>query len=384
LSPKAKLLTGAFLALLIIPCCAENAVGDVTISPTLALSESYDSNVFFRGETGEVEDDFLTTISPQLAMASEGRRSSLSATYRLNSILYHDESSLNYISPQARLAISVDLTDRTTIGIKDAFDYTQDSLEALDTDVQTGRTDIMSNTAGIAMEQALGHSTSLGLNYSNSVVDFDGPGFTDTMRDSAGAELGYSLTEERKLKTNYSYSNFSFDSDGGTTHSESHALRFILSERIRPTIAYNVSAGVVFISDSSDDYDWTASAGLEKSFKNSTLGIGYSRDITHSSGLGEEVSIQDRGHMDLDYSLARSLVFTLSGAVSKNRSKFSEQLELISYSASAGLSWQPYEWMETGIAYHRFQQWDDNSLENDVTRDRVSLIITLKPTTWRL
>ncbi|MBI5286914.1 MAG: hypothetical protein HY878_04905 [Deltaproteobacteria bacterium] len=204
----------------------------------------------------------------------------------------------------------------------------------------------------------------------------------DTRTDSASLTGGYELTPDRTIKMTYTYRNFFFDTAGNGNNSENHSIQLALAERLSPTLSLDLSGGVTYGIDD-DRYDWIARAGITKTFQGSSLNLGYSRDVTNTSGLTDETSISDRLSMGWNFTLTRSFNLTISGNLSKNRSEPSARVDTTSYNASIGGEWQPYSWMRVGVGYSRFQQWADGPLGEDLSRDQVFVNITVTPEGWR-
>ncbi|MEJ2345799.1 MAG: TIGR03016 family PEP-CTERM system-associated outer membrane protein [Gammaproteobacteria bacterium] len=73
--------------------------GDWTITPSVQLSEIYTSNVRL-APSGSAKSDLITEAAPSVKVRGKGSRLKLDAEYRLQGLLYANESSLNHVYQQ--------------------------------------------------------------------------------------------------------------------------------------------------------------------------------------------------------------------------------------------------------------------------------------------
>ena len=375
-----------YLAIIALICSSvpTAALSEVLISPSITMRESYNSNPLSRSKGQNVDDDYITTVTPQIRVTSKQKDYQLNVSYQMNSTYYHEEPANNDISHLAGAGISADITKRTSISLNDTFRATKDSLSAIDEGIQTSRDDITHNTVNLDIVHRLGPATSLTLDAAFSRSDFDDPALTDTMTDTASMGMNYRLNEKRSTSLTYSFSNYSFDTAGSEKHTETQTLRAGLTEQFSPTLSIELSGGIVYTPNLSDKLDWTARADLAKTLKKTTANLGYKRSVSNSSGLSEEISFNDSVEVGLSHALSESINTAISGALTKSRSKPSGTIDLDSYSAALSVSWRPYPWMTTGIGYSKFKQLSAGVSASTIDRDQVYITLTLTPQQWRL
>ena len=375
-----------YLAIIALICSSvpTGALSEVLIDPSITITESYNSNPLSRSKGQNVDDDYITTVTPQIRVTSKGKGYNLNVFYKMNSTSYHEDPANNDISHIAGAGIAADITKRTSIDFNETYRATKDALSAIDEGIQTSREDVTYNNVSLDIDHILSPETSVTLGAALRRSDFANPELFDTGTETASIGAAYRSSEKRSTTITYIFSNYSFDIAGGINHTETHTLRAGLEEAISPTLTLDLSGGLVYTPDIPEDYDWTASANLTKTLKKTTATIGYSRSISNSSGLSREINVKDRVDTALTRSLSQSLSLSLSGAFTKTRSKPSGAVDLYSYSADLGVSWQPYQWMATGIGYSKFKQLSDGSPSLSIDRDRVYLSLTLTPWQWRL
>ena len=169
-----------------------------------------------------------------------------------------------------------------------------------------------------------------------------------------------------------------------STDAETHSLRLGISEKLSPTLSFEVSGGASYIPSDDNNYNWIIQSNLAKSFQKGTLSLGYTRNITNTSGLTEETSVSERASAGLSYILSKSFNITINGGLSKNRSEPSGSVDITSYSAEIAGWWQSYSWMRVGAVYSRFEQWAEGTMGENVSRDQVFLSVILTPESLRI
>lgn len=360
-------------------CAVEDVRGALTVRPSLTIVESYDSNPYNRNES--VKSDFVTKIIPRIGFQMERIGFDMSAFYKFDSRFYTRNPELNDTSHKANIGMNMEVSKNSSLGFGDTFTFTQESREAVETGIQTQRTDIIYNTVFINAGYTFTPRSSINARLSDSIIEFKDQALIDTRTDSAALTARYKLTPERSLNTTYTYTNFSFDTNANI---ETHSLQLGLADRISPALSFNISSGVVYTPEIDDRYDWTARAGIEKTFQSSSISLGYTHGVTNTSGLSDKINVNDRAYLGWSFFLSRSFNVTVSGSYYKNRSEPETSVDTSSYTAGVDAVWQAYKWMRVGTGYSHFQQWARDSLGEDIKSDQVSVNISIVPTEWRL
>jgi hypothetical protein len=94
-----------------------DAQGRFLLIPSLSLTEEYDSNI--RSESSGEDSDFITRITPQIALLYESTSFSVLGSYALGSAIYAEHSDLNEVADrhQAALQLSWLPSPRVTTGL---------------------------------------------------------------------------------------------------------------------------------------------------------------------------------------------------------------------------------------------------------------------------
>ena len=382
--PNTKVFVYFGILLIISLCWVRDIMADVVIKPSIIISEKYDSNIFFRSRDHDVVSDFLTSAGPQIELANEQKGFRLAALYRLNSTYYarHQEF---HLSHNATLTMDKEISKALLLTVGDSFFYTQDSLEATTTGIQIRRTDITSNTIFINTVYKLTNITSVSVRLSDSILEFEDPTLVDTRTDSAAFSGIFMMTTNTSVNTTYTFTNYSFDRPGNMENIESHSLELGLSHHLSSTLLTNLSGGAVYTpSILNDNYDWTATAEFTKSFQVSSITARYSRPTSDTSGLTNQLSINETHSLRWNYTLTSSSDISLFGNYIKNYTEPVATVDIISYNAGISGNWRPYSWMTLGLGYIYFQQQAGGSVGTDIEREQVFVNISITPVEWRL
>jgi len=371
------------ILLIISLCWVRDIMADVVIKPSIIISEKYDSNIFFRSRDQGVVSDFLTSAGPQIEIGNEQKGFRLAALYRFNSTYYAKHQEF-HLSHNATLTMDKEMSKALLLTVGDSFFYTQDSLEATTTGIQIRRTDITSNTIFINTVYKLTNITSMGVRLSDSILEFEDPTLVDTRTDSAALSGIFMMTANTSATTTYTFTNYSFDRPGSMENVESHSLALGLSHHSSPTLIINLSGGAVYTPSINDSYDWIASAELTKSFQVSSITAGYSRTTSDTSGLTDQLNINETYSLQWNYTLTSSSNISLFGNYIKNYTEPVATVDIISYNAGISGNWRPYSWMTLGLGYIYFQQQAGGSAGADIEREQVFVNISITPVEWRL
>lgn len=382
--PKTRTLIASamLLAAMSAPGGAEGQT--IALTPSLTLEERYDSNVNYRDDRESVDDDYVTTASPQINLLRERQRSRITAFYRLEARYYGRNPELNYLSHRAALDAGYDYSKGLRFSLSDSFTYTKDSLQAVSTGILTERTDIYANTLNLSARKKVTELTDFTLGLSDTILDFKDPSLIDTRTDSAALTLGHQYSPEGRSLFTYKFTNFHFDTLDGEKDIESHSLTLGIDEEIAPTVSVLLSGGVVYTPGLDGNYFAVAEAEFTKYMKDTIISAGYRREQTNPTGLIDEIIIHDNVGFTLEHQWDNSVNLIVYGNLSRNSSEPSGRLDLSSIETGASAAWLPYRWMSVGAGVSLFQQWDDDDIGRGVKRNQIFINLTLTGGEWRL
>ena len=345
----------------------------------ITAEERYDSNPSSAPMTEH--GDFALTLTPELKLISGTQRSSLEANYRLSSVIFHRDSTLNYTAHNAMLTVDLNPSTITRIGLKGEYGRSKDSFDLLDTGVGVRYSDttIRNLTAGVT-RQATSH-LSLTLSAEDSEIEYAEETLSDTRSNTFNLAGKYALSGASAAGLNYTYSRYSFAGESGAT--DENQLQATWSKAVSEATSVNFALGLAYSDQEGQRFDWTGLASVEKQLKGGLLKVAYTREITHSSGLAPETSLSDRLTASYLKNISASWDADFSTSIGYYASEPSGDFDLFIYGVEAGTNWRPYKWLSIGTGVSHYQQWASGTAE-DRARDEVFFNFTVSPVEWRI
>ncbi len=377
-----RISSPALAALLVLFTAAPPVFArDTAVRPSITIEERFDSNVRFRGDDEDKDDDFITSAAPRIDISKKRARYALDVSYGIEASYYAVNPDLNYISHEAAAAFTLDMTERMRLDLSDRYDYTQDSLQTAETGILVARTGITANTASVGVARAIGERSEAALTLRNRVARYDSPDLVDSRTDSAEAAYAYKYEQNGTARFTYRYTDYKFDTDNDV---ESHGLSLGIIEDVAPTLTADFSAGVAYTPGlNGDDYFFTAAAGLEKVYRGSVLSVAYTREVTDPTGLADEINISDRVSFGIEQTFSRGLTASLTGGVAKNRTEPDGEVDLNSYNIDLTGGWQAKKWMLLGAGLSFYNQWDGDTFDEGTTRNIIYVNVMFTGNEWR-
>lgn len=377
-----RISSQALAALLVLLTAAPAAMAkDTAVRPSITIEERYDSNVRYRGDDEDKDDDFITSASPRFDIAKKRERYALEASYDFEASYYAGNPDLNNISHEAAAAFTLDMTDRMRLDLSDRYDYTEDSLRTADTGILVARTGITANTASAGVARAIGERSEAALTLRNRIARYDSPDLVDSRTDSAEASYAYRYEQNGTARLTYRYADYKFDTGSDVA---SHGVSLGIIEDVAPTLTADFSAGVAYTPGlDGDDYFLTAAAGLEKVYRNSVFSVAYTREVTDPTGLADEINLSDRVSFGIEQTFSRGLTASLTGGLAKNRTEPNGTVDLNSYNIDLAGGWQAKKWMLLGAGLSYYNQWDGDTFDTGSTRNIAYINVTFTGNEWR-
>ena len=383
------------------------ALADLRFTPSLTVSELYDSNVLFISG-GTDKDDFVTTVSPALTATYRGRplEGTLSAGLGVSSYAKH--SDLNYVS--ATGALNVDLTQlvsrldkRARLQISDTVYYTPElpafvtntvGLNPFATGIQPQRVRSLTNTVALTGGYTLTSRVNLNAAYSYSILSFGNtigappqtgaPGQTTlfgTTVHTASAGPDVKLTTVDTLNIQALYSNTEFNGGAGSFQTEGGTVG--LTHSFSPQLIGSIAGGATLVSPSNRIAP-IANLSVSWNEKNTTTKFSYSRSVSPSfiiaaSALESNIvslvvthGFTERltGSAAANYARSSSVASSTSGASGSN-------LTFDSYGADFSLRYSIRRWLSGAFSYshYHFSQGLSNATSS-FSRDLVTISLT--------
>jgi len=346
---------------------------------TLGFDTRYDTNAGNEAE-GEESRDMVSTLNPGAELTNTGKRYNLLLRYSMNARFFTNNPDFNDQTHSASADLKARLSDSTNFNIGDKVTYSPDAVEIDELtrlNIQVSRTDILYNNFSTGLSHSFGKKTSASIAYSNSILSFKDPAFTDTRTDSLSVGLTRAISSKLSSTLSYGYTIQNFDNNATTI--DIHSAELGLSYTPTRTISLNVSGGGVYTPETGDEYDWIARADIVKAFQASSLTAGYSRGVTHSAGLSNELNVNNVFTIGYSATLSKVWNMNLTGAYSKNTSKPSRTLDNEAYTVGLGAGYRYAEWLTFRFGYSHFQQWARGTSGNDLARDMIFVGVQAVP-----
>ncbi len=375
---KATFLVAALSTLLLpeVAMCA-----DVMIKQAIGAALRYDTNAYIRPENQSQISDLILFITPSVEVSTETGRVSLAAFYSPSGSVYFNNTELNNVSHHLNLHMSANLSEKSTLDVNDIFTYSKDPISTTLLGIQMRRETIWSNELSLGLTHAFTQRTSGSIGLSTHYLESDDPATTKSKTDSISLSGRFQATPATSLSASYSSTFFSFKSNEGRNNIVVHSAQLGLTHSFPYKLDFNISGGTSYAPEINNHREWIASTWIEKAFQNSSLHIEYSRRITNTSGLTDQLNINERYSAVMSYSTTKTTSLILNGSYVKNRTLPDSLLvNITSYDVGITEQWRPYPWMSVGLGYSHFQQISTAEIGEDFKSDH--FFINLTATTY--
>lgn len=378
--------TGFIAALALVPELAAGA--GTTLTQTILTELRYDTNARIAAEGDLSGDDVVLLFIPGFEAVNQRNKLTLTGIYRPSVYYYFKQSELNTISHSGTIAAQYAFSPRTSMMAEERLTYSKESLESTLTGYQNRRSGILTNTVNLSMNHALTHRTAMTLSASDYVLRFDDPVAVDSRNVSGSMGLNFQATPETQLNSSYNFSHASYDLPGGlSSNQNTHSLNAGFSKRFRETMTLLMSAGAVYAETQQTGdgfFDWVALAEIRKTFNKYDANLSYSRRTTTSSGVTDQLTLNDSFSAGLRHEISRNLSVSLSGSFTRNHSKPDDSFDTKTFTASASGTWRMRDWLTFGMGYSHFTQESDGTLGEDLKRDHVFVNVNMTTFEGRL
>lgn len=344
--------------------------------PSLQTEFRFESNSGAASGGGSGEDTIFRA-SPRLNLERQGMNATFNAEYGFTGNYYFNDHDRDWVAHNGIAGLDMRVSPLAQIQAGYDFTYTREPREATSTGIEAFRTAaVRSHAATVNGSYILSPRTTARLSLAGSVLEFDDPSAVDSETYSAGFGGEVRWTERTSFTPAYEYTYLSYDA-ASSPDIRSHAVSAGFATRRSESLTYNISAGLTYSDGSSDRLDWTAAAGLSKSFERGSLSASYSRGVSDSSGLSDQLNINDTVSAGLTRNLSDSASLSITAAYARNRTRPAATVDLRSYSADLGIRWQAWRWATVGAGISHFNQLSDGVTGSDEERNAVYINLTI-------
>jgi Putative beta-barrel porin 2 len=401
-----------------------------TFLPRVSVDGEYTDNIFLTDNESNIDEDFITTITPGFSAEILGKNNGVNMSYNAAYAMYKNYNDFDGWRHNADLKGWSQMTKRTRLAIRDSFLYTEDPIKdenlavartedpgnPVDFSVRKSRQIYYTNFANINLNHQFGKNNSFNIAYSYYLRNDEDPLFEDNQYHNPSAALRYWFGPQWGFEVGgeYQLNQYEFSEDievfvGNVGFLRRFGKNFIGYIRYRQLV-------VSYETGENDDQTYNPSIGFDYDIAKDIsvkLDMGYFRNdfesredtdaFNGSLRLIKEfehgkINLSASGGFDYDLYSAEKLGFSkfYEGAVSGNYqlAKFINgrirgsyrDTEYIDQSdrkdkigtVGAGLTWQALKWMNVRLDY-RFRSLDSTIKTENYDENRVMVSIGLVP-----
>jgi hypothetical protein len=409
-------------------CFAQNRF---ELTPSISVNETYDDNIDLT-KNNRV-DDFITVVSPGIALALVREHTNLQLSYTLGIVEYADQDQNDTTRHSANLSFGQDLTQRLRFNLTDTYLVSEDPLEDPQNlqGLRQTRNKYWTNNAGASVNYIFGAENQVNVGYSYYNIENDDATLDDSRVQNPYFNLNYWFDVKNGTELRFRYTDAKFSRDDSSLglaapdyKAYAPGIRYIrrFSPNSNAYVTYNYSAyeyasdftGVIARDLTQDFVVHDGNVGIEHSFSPEytvAASAGYFikvNDITDNqdgptftAALTRKFargSITGGGNGGWSYENLQQGVGLTSGlsqyygAYLKGTYQVLEPVNVYAgasyrhdkytldktdfFTGNAGLRWTFLRWFALSLDYTYAQRTADRSIGQEYTDNRVALILS--------
>lgn len=371
--------------------------GETTVTPSLTISERYDSNVFFI--PGRNLDDFVTVTSPLVRVDHDDHLVKGNVSAGVTASTYVKNPGLNYVAANGGATLNLDqLLERVIPGLSltvtDTFQYTPETPAFLTSEtgnqvppsfvvgIQASRANSFSNRGSAAANLALSPTVGWQASYMHQLMRF-GTGavtpvagsFFNTTFQSVNTGPQWQATANDSVSLTYQYVKSAF-SQGGASRGgfETNGGLVGWMRVFSPQLKASASVGLTVFQ--SGEVQYLGSGSLDWTLSQDAAHIQYSRSVMPSFFISGVPLVSNMVRATVTHKFTKQLNGSIMGSYAKNESVPAGILEFRSYSYGPRLAYDLTDNISAALSYSHAnfgQQFLSQSF--DFSRDQVMLSV---------
>lgn len=404
---RMQFVRGVLGALVGIVVIVSSAHGQTRLTPSISVSEAYDTNVFFT-TSGTHLQDYVTTITPQLRgdhksrfMDSTGQISLIGATYVRN-------PELNYFATNASVNLGLNqltglVDQRWKLSVTDYVTYTPqppaffspqatvgsgattspEAPENFIRGLQAVRANSLINIGTVTSQYVLTPVTTLAgafqhqyMRFGTSFAPTPGAGFFTTTFASLNAGPQFQVTPRDSITVNANYSRMSFSQGEGNTSSfDLQGVTVGWSRTFSPKLSAAATGGVTVFSGGGS-LQYLGSASVTYRERNTSFIGSYSRSVFPSFFIAATPLLSQVLSASVVHTFTERVSATGSLNYGKNESIGNAALQFDTYGGSASINYAIAKTWSIYVSYsHMIVKNVFNGTNFDFDRDVVSVTL---------
>lgn len=342
-----------------------------TVTPSMAVAEVFDDNIFSRGEGRGRKSDFITRVTPGLQAGYYSIPFTLFAKYDFDAEVYARHTELNDAQLRRRATAQARYLPirPLTLSLSGAYTRTETPQDLnLTTGIESARRRARSYNASPSFSYEVDPLTSVNGLY--SFTNDKRAGGTQTDTHNASIDLKRQFGRQDTWGVGYTYRHYKFNdqepspvSDEGST-TTSHVGSLIWSHEFTPLTSVTLHGGARFSEGSTNP---EVSATIQHRLQKGRLSFTYARSQTTAIGQGGTIDTESFS-ASASYQPIRFLSFSVTPSYYRN-DRQNDQSDVYSFGLNA--TYQMTRWLNL-VGSYRFSFQDgtlDDTTGGSTSRD---------------
>jgi hypothetical protein len=396
-----KLLT-IVMIIMIIMINPRGVHGETRITPSLYISERYDSNVFF--VPGKDLQDYVTSVSPQARVNHKGNFFEGVIGGGATAEVYARNPGLNYVAGNGLIDLNLDqaigkIAPGLGLRFADTFYFTpqppafvapvgvSQAPEAFVRGIQAQRANSLSNIGKVIGSYAILPVLSFTSTYTDQRIRFQNPIFAPTgqLQTSSLIDTTFqTVTTGPVLKispldtvtVSHQYQQGRFNSVGPESGFKTQGALLGWIREISPNVKADLAGGFA-IFEGSKNVQFVGSASIEWKLPNTQIMLSYSRKITPSFIFVGVPLLSQVVDVVVTYHVTEPLSVFINGNYALNESlPDSSVLAFKSYSMRIGMDYKFTQDVSARLSYTR-SEFESTVFAESFLFDRNTVMLTM-------
>ena len=272
---------------------APPARGPLTLTPSLAITEQYNDNIFSNNR--DKQSDFITQFTPGVALQIQHPGFQLLSAFNFTAEIYADHSELNNAANRLSFLTTANYqaTPGVNLGLTEALTYSRNANTLTTAGVSSGRQASWTNVLAPTLAIQLTPRTTWRLSGAYELQRFAARDSQDSNIYRIGTGLDYVVTPRLTVTGAYDFAYLDIEQEPTTF---THTPRVGGTYRLSPTLVATATAGPSFVvTDRDTRVTPAASVSVSKEMSWGVISAFYDRAVGTGGGVGGVTDNQSFG-----------------------------------------------------------------------------------------